>query len=98
MRRGLESLELNENYLKEEVDTHLELLAEPIQMVLRRYGVYQPYEKVKELTRGKRVTEEELLSFVEEFEIPDEVKRRLIQLRPSGYVGLAEEIVDRYIK
>jgi adenylosuccinate lyase len=69
------------------------VLAEPIQTVMRRYGRPEPYEQLKELTRGKDVTEADVRKFVEELGLPQEVQDRLLALTPSGYVGLAADLV-----
>ena len=74
--RGLGKLELNE----------------PIQTVMRRYGVENPYEQLKELTRGKAITPAALAAFVDQLQIPDDAKARLKALTPAGYIGLAAEL------
>jgi adenylosuccinate lyase len=93
LERGLAKLTLNADSLKRELDTHWELLGEGLQTVMRRYGIEAPYEKVKELTRGKVLTAELYANFVKEQNLPEEVKTRLLNLTPSCYVGLAQELV-----
>ena len=66
-----------------------EVLAEPIQTVMRRYGIEKPYEKLKELTRGHRITEEQLIKFIGALEIPEEAKVELLKLTPMTYIGNA---------
>lgn len=91
--RGLGKLQLNSDFIKRELDTHWELLGEGLQTVMRRYGIETPYEKVKELTRGKTLNAEAYANFVKEQNLPEEVKTRLLNLTPSCYVGLAQELV-----
>ncbi len=94
--RGLNKLEANPAALAADLDATWELLAEPIQTVMRRYGVANPYEKLKDLTRGKDgITPEVLKVFVESLEIPTEAKRQLLALTPALYVGKAEELAKR---
>ncbi|MGZ4956292.1 MAG: adenylosuccinate lyase, partial [Methylobacter sp.] len=69
-----------------------EVLAEPIQTVMRRYGIEKPYEKLKELTRGQRITPEQMQAFIEKLEIPAEAKAILLELTPRSYTGYAEKL------
>lgn len=92
--KGLNKLEVNEGRLREELDQNWEVLAEPIQTVMRRYGIEKPYEKLKELTRGKRVTEADMHRFIDGLELPTEEKARLKTMTPANYVGYAVEMVD----
>lgn len=94
-RKGLSKLEVNEAHLQDELDKNWEILAEPIQTVMRRYGIEKPYEKLKELTRGKRVNEQTLLEFIAELDIPQNEKSRLKQLTPATYIGAAIELVEK---
>lgn len=87
--KGLSKLEADEKRLHDDLEASYEVLAEPIQTVMRRYGIEKPYEKLKELTRGKKVDAAVIESFVAGLEIPEEAKARLIELRPSSYIGLA---------
>ena len=68
------------------------MLAEPIQTVMRRYGIEKPYEKLKELTRGQRITPEQMQTFIEKLEIPDDAKTALLALTPRTYTGYAEQL------
>lgn len=88
--KGLGKLELNPQLLEADLDGNWEVLAEAIQTVMRRYGVEQPYEKLKALTRGQRVDAAGMRAFVETLEIPEEARRRLAELAPRGYIGYAE--------
>ncbi|MEX1222616.1 MAG: adenylosuccinate lyase [Idiomarina sp.] len=92
--KGISKLEVNEASLRAELDSNWELLAEPIQTVMRRYNIEQPYEKLKELTRGKRVNQEALAVFIDKLELPDQVKAELKQLTPATYIGRAVAFVD----
>lgn len=91
-QRGLGKLEINAARLAADLDEAWEVLAEPIQTVMRRYGVPEPYEKLKALTRGRGITRESLHAFVRELAIPGEAKADLLQLTPSRYVGKAAEL------
>ena len=94
--RGLNKLEANPATLAADLDATWELLAEPIQTVMRRYGVANPYEKLKDLTRGKGgITPEVLASFIRDLDIPDEAKQQLLDLTPASYVGKAENLAKR---
>ncbi len=92
--KGISKLEVNPESLLEELDSNWELLAEPIQTVMRRYGIEKPYEKLKELTRGKRVNQSIMAEFIDTLALPDEVKAELKQWTPQAYIGRAIEFVD----
>ncbi|MFG3695875.1 adenylosuccinate lyase [Stutzerimonas stutzeri] len=87
--KGIGKLELNEARIAEDLDACWEVLAEPIQTVMRRYAVENPYEKLKELTRGKGISPEALQAFIDGLEIPAEAKAALRQMTPAGYIGNA---------
>jgi len=89
--KGLNKLELNRTRLAEDLDNAWEVLAEPIQTVMRRYGVSEPYEKLKALTRGQTINRETIQAFVETLDIPAEAKAALLALTPSTYIGNAVE-------
>jgi adenylosuccinate lyase len=89
--KGLNKLELNRTRLAEDLDNAWEVLAEPIQTVMRRYGVSEPYEKLKALTRGQTINRETIQAFVETLDIPAEAKAALLALTPSTYIGNAIE-------
>lgn len=89
--RGISKLQVNSDALHNTLDTNWEVLAEPIQTVMRRYGIEKPYEKLKELTRGQRVTEQDFKDFISKLEIPAEAKNQLILLTPMSYIGNAIE-------
>ena len=94
-RKGISKLEVNEQHLRDELNQNWEVLAEPIQTVMRRYGIEKPYEKLKELTRGKRVDEQAMREFIEKLNIPAEEKVRLQQLTPATYIGAAVALVEK---
>lgn len=93
--KGLNKLEVNQAHLLAELDHNWEVLAEPIQTVMRRYGIEKPYEKLKELTRGKRVDALGMQQFIDTLPLPEYEKRRLKQLTPANYIGYAEEMVNK---
>ncbi|SFU47811.1 adenylosuccinate lyase [Xenorhabdus koppenhoeferi] len=93
--KGLNKLEVNKQRLLDELDNNWEVLAEPIQTVMRRYGIEKPYEKLKELTRGKRVDSEGMKTFIEGLELPEEERERLKAMTPANYIGYAALLVDK---
>lgn len=94
--KGISKLEVNEAHLLAELDQNWEVLAEPIQTVMRRYGIEKPYEKLKELTRGKRVDQQTMQQFIDGLAIPEEEKVRLKQLTPATYIGAAIQLVEAF--
>ena len=90
--RGLGKLQADQDAIAHDIENAWEVLAEPIQTVMRRYSVPEPYEKLKALTRGKPVTRALLHEFIGTLEIPEDEKTRLLELTPSTYVGLAMEL------
>lgn len=92
--KGISKLEINTAHLLDELDHNWEVLAEPIQTVMRRYGIEKPYEKLKELTRGKRVDEAQMHAFIEGLEIPADEKARLKLMTPANYIGDAIRLTD----
>jgi adenylosuccinate lyase len=95
MNTGLGKLELNQEALDADLDASWEVLAEPIQTVMRRYGMQGAYEKLKEVTRGKTVTTEALHGLIRSLEIPQAEKDRLLAMTPGSYVGKAAELAKR---
>jgi len=89
--KGISKLEANEANLAADLDNNWEVLAEPIQTVMRRYGIEKPYEKLKELTRGKRINSADLSVFIDTLELPASVKAELKLLTPANYIGNAAE-------
>ena len=92
--KGLSKLKLNEQNLAKDLDNAWEVMAEPIQTVMRKAGIEKPYEKLKELTRGQKITAETIRAFIEGLELADDDKQRLLEMTPGNYVGMAPQIVD----
>ncbi len=89
--KGVGKLQINEAAIHADVSEAWEVLAEAVQTVMRRYGIPNPYEKLKALTHGQAETKENLLEFIQTLEIPDAEKQRLLKLTPETYIGLADE-------
>uniref|UniRef100_A0A0E0CZP3 Adenylosuccinate lyase n=1 Tax=Oryza meridionalis TaxID=40149 RepID=A0A0E0CZP3_9ORYZ len=99
--RGINKVQVNESRLSEDLDQTWEVLAEPIQTVMRRYGIPEPYEKLKEMTRGQAVTKDSIRQFIEGLDLPEAARSSLLKLTPHSYIGEAEflarnieEVVD----
>jgi len=86
---------VNEAAIAADIDNAWELLAEPVQTVMRRYGLPNPYEQLKELTRGKGITQEGLRHFILQLELPEDEKTRLLAMTPASYIGKAAELAKR---
>ncbi len=95
LARGLGKLEVNPQALADDLDSAWEVLAEPIQTVMRRYALPNPYERLKELTRGKAITRESIQAFIETLELPEDEKGRLLAMTPGNYIGKAIELAKR---
>jgi adenylosuccinate lyase len=93
--KGLGKLEIDASTLEADLAANLEVLAEPIQTVMRRYGIEKPYEKLKDLTRGKRIEPEALSEFILGLNIPNDAKQRLLALTPRDYIGYAEILAKK---
>jgi adenylosuccinate lyase len=89
--KGIAKLQLNETRLATDLDDSWEVLAEPIQTVMRRYGIEQPYEKLKELTRGQVMSREVIQAFVATLDLPEEARKALLALTPANYIGNATD-------
>ncbi len=94
LRVGIDKLEVNRAAIANDLDNEWVLLAEPIQTVMRKYNVPNGYERMKDLTRGERVDAPTMHAFIQTLEIPETDKKRLLELRPETYVGLAADLVD----
>ncbi|KAJ0979540.1 hypothetical protein J5N97_015014 [Dioscorea zingiberensis] len=90
--QGIKKLQVNESRLSEDLENTWEVLAEPIQTVMRRYAVPEPYEKLKELTRGKAVTMDSIKQFIEGLDLPEKAKSELLKLTPHSYIGEGERL------
>ena len=93
-RTGLRSVEVDSELLAAELDGAWEVLGEAVQSVMRRAGLDQPYERLKELTRGQRITQKSLQDFIRQLGLPAEDEKRLLELTPAAYTGLAGRLVD----
>jgi adenylosuccinate lyase len=93
--RGLSKLQADPDAIARDIDQNWEVIGEAVQTVMRRYGVPEPYEKLKELTRGQVVDQKLMQDFIRSLEIPDDAKKRLLQLTPSTYTGLAESLAKK---
>jgi adenylosuccinate lyase len=96
--RGIGKLEVNAAAIAADLDACWEVLAEPVQTVMRRYGIENPYEQLKELTRGKGINQADLQVFIRGLAIPDDAKARLLEMTPSSYLGKAVELTQRLKK
>jgi len=90
--KGISKLQINVDAIEADLNDNWEVLAEPIQTVMRRYGIEKPYEKLKELTRGNRITPDQMQAFIDKLEIPDDAKAALLALTPRTYTGYAEQL------
>ncbi len=93
--KGLQKTIPNIEVIHADLDEHWEILAEPIQTVMRRFGIEQPYEKLKTFTRGKKVNQDILRAFIAELTLPDHIKQQLYELTPRGYLGYASELAKK---
>jgi adenylosuccinate lyase len=90
--KGISKLEINAEALESDLAANPEVLAEPIQTVMRRYGIEKPYEKLKDLTRGQRIDSASLAAFIHQLEIPESARQQLLALSPRDYTGYAESL------
>lgn len=90
--KGLGKLQVNPQRLDADLDAAWEVLAEPVQTVMRRHGLPNPYEQLKALTRGHGITQESMRAFIASLELPEQDKSRLLQLTPGDYTGLAARL------
>ena len=95
LTRGIGKLEVDRQAMRDDLDRNWELLAEPVQTVMRRYGIEQPYEKLKQLTRGRRIDADTLREFIESLDLPESAKAELIALTPAAYIGNAAEQAEK---
>ncbi len=93
--KGLEKIKINEVKIKEDLASHPEVITEAVQTILRREGVKMPYEKLKELTRGKNVTLADIHQFINTMEVSEKVKKELLEITPENYTGLASRLASR---
>ncbi len=93
--RGLNKLEVNPERMAADLDATWEVLAEPVQTVMRRYGIENPYEQLKELTRGKGISKDALRDFINDLAIPQQAKDLLLAMTPANYTGYAEKLAKK---
>lgn len=98
LQKGLNKLEVNEARITEDLNNSWEVLAEPIQTVMRRYQVEGAYEKLKEFSRGKVINQASIAEFIDGLDIPSDAKKALAELTPSNYIGIAEKLTAQAIK
>ena len=96
--KGLSKLETDISRLSADLDANWEVLAEPIQMVMRRHGISKPYEKLKLLTRGRKVDKTGVREFIDDLNLPEDTKNSIKQLAPDNYLGSAESQTIKIIK
>jgi len=98
VKKGLNKLQPDADRLQEDLESNWEILAEPIQTVMRRYGIDNPYEKLKTLTRGRRVGQAAIREFIDGLDLPEEARLELLQLTPAGYTGIAAQLVESLLR
>jgi adenylosuccinate lyase len=91
--KGLARVQVNETVLEEDLEDRWEVLAEAVQTVMRKAGIENPYEKMKELTRGQEINREQMRSFIQGLDLPQTDKERLLALTPAGYIGIASKLI-----
>lgn len=96
--RGLDKLQPNLKIISQDLKENPQVIAEAMQTILRREGYPQPYEKLKRLTRGQKVTTGQLAKFINRLDVADKIKKELLSLKPQTYIGLAEKLVDKLQK
>ncbi len=94
-QKGLSKLQLNADALAADLDNAWEILAEPIQTVMRKVGIDEPYEKLKALTRGKRITADDIRTFLETLDLPEEDHQSLLAMTPASYIGIADSLARK---
>jgi adenylosuccinate lyase len=92
LKRGLDKLEVNEAALAADLDRAWEVLAEPVQTVMRRHGLPDPYDQLKKFTRGQPMTRELILGFIAALDLPEGEKARLLAMTPANYIGIATQL------
>jgi adenylosuccinate lyase len=93
--KGLNKISVNKNKVLEALNSHPEIIAEALQTILRREGQKFPYEKLKDLTRGKIVLKEDFKKFIGSLEIPEKIKKELLKITPENYIGLASKLASK---
>lgn len=93
--KGLNKITINEEIIRADLDNHWEVLAEAVQTIMRRYGIEQPYEKLKTFSRGQKITKEMLHQFISELPLNKDIKEQLLKLTPENYLGYASDLAKR---
>ena len=93
--RGLTKIAVNTEVIRHDLNHHWEILAEPIQMIMRKHGLEKPYEQLKNVTRGQKITKELIQTFITESTLPDDAKNTLLKLTPENYIGCAAELAKK---
>jgi adenylosuccinate lyase len=96
--KGIGKLQLNPEKLEQDLDESWEVLAEPIQTIMRKYGIEEPYEKLKKITRGESLSKARVESMVEELGLPKEARDQILILTPANYIGVAERLVEQLLE
>ncbi|MBW2621567.1 MAG: adenylosuccinate lyase, partial [Deltaproteobacteria bacterium] len=91
--KGLARVQVNEAVLEKDLESRWEVLAEAVQTVMRKAGIENPYEKMKELTRDQEINREQMRSFIQGLDLPETDKERLLALTPAGYIGIAAKLI-----
>ena len=94
LKRGIDKLEVDAGAIAADLDNNWEVLAEPIQTVMRRYGIEKPYEKLKALTRGQKIDADAVRTFIDGLDLPESAKQELRALTPAAYIGNARRQAD----
>ena len=95
--KGLGKLDLNQSALQADLDENWEVLAEPIQTIMRKYGTEEPYEKLKALTRGQSINKANISQMIDDLDLPEDAKEQIRSLTPATYTGIAIRLVDRLL-
>ena len=95
--KGIGKLELNEDALAKDLEQSWEVLAEPIQTIMRKHGIAEPYEKLKAMTRGESLSRQRISSMLDELDLPENVKKDILSLTPANYIGEAQKLVSRLL-
>lgn len=93
--RGLNKLEVNAERITHDLEDAWEVLAEPVQTVMRRYGIENPYEQLKALTRGKGIEKQDLQEFIRNLDLPQSAKNELLKMTPASYTGIATKLAEK---
>jgi len=95
--KGIGKLKLNEDALEKDLEKSWEVLAEPIQTIMRKHGIEEPYEKLKSMTRGESLSKERIVSMLDELDLPETVKTDILSLTPANYIGESQRLVTRLL-